>query len=262
LGATKVSAATVATATFTVAIFGACFWLFVALMGAFKMMGQPAKEHRGRGRSDKKGDVIPDQPTTREFGSIEVTDLNRPAGIRLTGKLHVPKDEPPLPPGLELAIAPTGVAVFAGWVLWHLSNLHYSGEALRQATWIWLFTILGGMLFSVAWAKINQTPEPDIGARLRSGAQVLITVDGVVLGLVYKYAPGQGLTSGVFPTVAQVGAGALLVSIATALLAYTLFSGKIEKRWAYVVSTGVFNVSAYALMYGLICFVSALIWPL
>jgi hypothetical protein len=118
------------------------------------------------------------------------------------------------------------------------------------------------MLFSVAWAEINKTPEPDIGARLRSGAQVLITVDGVVLGLVYKYAPGQGQTPAVFPTVAQVGAGALLVSIATALLAYTLFSGKIEKRWAYVVSTGVFNVSAYTLMYGLICFVSALIWPL
>jgi hypothetical protein len=128
-----------------VAIFGACFWLFAAFMGALRMMGQPAKKHRGRGRSDTKGDVIPDQPTTREFGSVEVTgDLNRPAGISLTGKLHVPKDEPPPPPGWELGIAPAGVAGFAWWVLRHLSNLHYSGEALWHATWIWLFTIVGG----------------------------------------------------------------------------------------------------------------------
>ncbi|OIN78789.1 hypothetical protein BMG05_22305 [Mycobacterium malmoense] len=60
--------------------------------------------------------------------------------------------------------------------------------------------------------------------------------------------------------VVKVGAAALLVGLALALLVYSIISGAIDPGPPVGIATDVFNLSGFALMYGMICLVCALIW--
>ncbi|QZA17764.1 hypothetical protein K3U93_00410 [Mycobacterium malmoense] len=56
--------------------------------------------------------------------------------------------------------------------------------------------------------------------------------------------------------VVKVGTTALLVGLALALLVYSIISGTVNPVG---IAMGVFNLSGFALMYGVICLVCALI---
>lgn len=146
-----------------------------------------------------------------------------------------------------------GLTAVAALVLAIALQINRAQRALSIATWVWFAAILVSILFAWAWSCINDEFEQDLSSRLRKGSEVLLTVDGVVLGLVYKF------TENTLPVAAKVGGLALLVSLMLALLVYSLVSGKISPGLAVAVSTGFFNLSGFALVYGLTCIVFALI---
>lgn len=133
-------------------------------------------------------------------------------------------------------------------------------RSLTAATWGFLVVIVLWVGSAVGWGMIN-TPaaeEPDLSKLLRSAANVVITVDGVVLGLVYAFV-GMDKTS--TPLVVKVGALALVAGVVLALLLYSLVAGKITTRAAVAFATGLFSLISWALAYGLLCIVFAIVLP-
>jgi hypothetical protein len=132
--------------------------------------------------------------------------------------------------------------------------------SLTAATWGLLVVITLWVGLALFWGRINppaQT-EPDLSQLLRSAANVVITVDGVVLGLVYAFL---GATNKPIPLVVKVGAVALVAGVVLALLLYALVAGKITTPIAVSVATGLFSLISWALAYGLLCIVFALVLP-
>jgi hypothetical protein len=155
--------------------------------------------------------------------------------------------------GVDLFVIPVIAAIFAFCLAMHFDGgVH---RAVSDATWLWFGAICVSITFAIVWAIVNHEGETNLSNRLRLGSQTLITVNGVVLGLVYKF------TESTIPYAAKVGALALLVSLILALLVYVLVSGKIRDGAAAALSTGVFNLSGFALVYGLTCIVFAVILP-
>jgi hypothetical protein len=134
-------------------------------------------------------------------------------------------------------------------------------EALDAATWGLSVVMILWLGMALMWGQIN-TPapnEPDLSGLLRNAANVVITVDGVVLGLVYAFLSiGKGSPT---PLVIKVGALALVIGVVLALLLYSLVAGKITTPASVAVATGLFSLIAWALAYGLLCIVFALIFP-
>lgn len=132
--------------------------------------------------------------------------------------------------------------------------------ALVAATW-GLFVVMalwvGG---AVLWGAINPPApeEPDLSELLRNAANVVITVDGVVLGLIYTFSTTREAP---IPTVVKVGAMALVLGVVVGLLLYSLVAGKITTRAAVAIATGLFSLIAWSLAYGLLCIVFALVLP-
>jgi hypothetical protein len=133
-------------------------------------------------------------------------------------------------------------------------------RSLSAATWGLFAVIVLWIGSALIWGSINQpaSAEPDLSDRLRSGANVVITVDGVLLGLVYTFA---GLAKTPIPLVVRTGSLALVVGVVLALLLYSLVAGKITTYAAIAVSTGLFSLSSWASIYGLLCIVFALVLP-
>jgi hypothetical protein len=139
-------------------------------------------------------------------------------------------------------------------------QVHSTDAALVAATW-GLFGVIalwvGGALL---WGAINPraAEEPDLSELLRNAANVVITVDGVVLGLVYTFSTTRGAS---VPTVVKVGALALVLGVVVGLLLYSLVAGKITTRTAVMIATGLFSLVSWSLAYGLLCIVFALVLP-
>jgi hypothetical protein len=132
--------------------------------------------------------------------------------------------------------------------------------SLAAATWGLLVVIVLWVGLALFWGEINppaQT-EPDLSQLLRNAANVVITVDGVVLGLVYTFL---GDNKKPIPLVVKVGAVALVSGVVLALLLYALVAGKITTPIAASIATGLFSLISWALAYGLLCIVFALVLP-
>jgi hypothetical protein len=110
------------------------------------------------------------------------------------------------------------------------------------------------------WGEINPPAqaEPNLSELLRNAANVVITVDGIVLGLVYTFL---GATKNTVPLVVKVGAVALVAGVVLALILYALVAGKITTVIAQNIATGLFSLISWALAYGLLCIVFALVLP-
>jgi hypothetical protein len=149
-------------------------------------------------------------------------------------------------------LAALGAAIFL--------QIRRMDAALVAATW-GLFVVMalwvGG---AVLWGAVNlpATEEPDLSELLRNAANVVITVDGVVLGLVYTFSTTREAP---IPTVVKVGALALVLGVVVGLLLYSLVAGKITTRTAVAIATGLFSLIAWSLAYGLLCIVFALVLP-
>ena len=113
---------------------------------------------------------------------------------------------------------------------------------------------------AMVWGEINPPAreEPNLSELLRNAANVVITVDGVVLGLVYTF---RGATKSPIPLVVKVGAVALVTGVVLALILYALVAGKITTKTAQNLATGLFSLISWALAYGLLCIVFALVLP-
>jgi hypothetical protein len=152
------------------------------------------------------------------------------------------------------------LAVLAALAAAVVLQVRHTEPALRAATWgLFLVVVLwvGGALL---WGAINPPAanEPDLSELLRNAANVVITVDGVVLGLIYTFSTSKGAA---IPTVVKVGVLALVVGVVVGLLLYALVAGRITTRPAVAVATGLFSLIAWALAYGLLCIVFALVLP-
>lgn len=132
-------------------------------------------------------------------------------------------------------------------------------RSLTAATWGLLVVIVLWVSAALGWGMINPpaAEEPDLSKLLRGAANVVITVDGVVLGLVYAFL-GMNKTS--TPLVVKVGALALVTGVVLALLLYSLVAGKITTPAAVAFATGLFSLISWALAYGLLCIVFAVVF--
>ncbi|MBV9381245.1 MAG: hypothetical protein JOY82_04770 [Streptosporangiaceae bacterium] len=95
----------------------------------------------------------------------------------------------------------------------------------------------------------------DWGAAFKDGANLVITVEGVVLGLVFAFI-AKGTASS---TLVNVGAASLAAGVVLGILLYSLAAGGIPGAWGAAIASLMLNISLYALAYGLICIVGALI---
>lgn len=132
--------------------------------------------------------------------------------------------------------------------------------SLTAATWGLLVVVVLWVGLALFWGRINPSAqtEPDLSQLLRNAANVVITVDGVVLGLVYAFL---GASKKPIPLVVKVGAVALVAGVVLALLLYSLVAGKITTPIATSIATGLFSLISWALAYGLLCIVFALVLP-
>jgi hypothetical protein len=113
--------------------------------------------------------------------------------------------------------------------------------SLTAATWGLLVVVVLWVGFALFWGLIN-TPaetEPELSELLRNAANVVITVDGVVLGLVYAFL---GASQKPIPLVVKVGAVALVAGVVLALLLYSLVAGKITTPIAVSIATGLYSL--------------------
>jgi hypothetical protein len=133
-------------------------------------------------------------------------------------------------------------------------------EALGAATWGLLVVVCLWVGLAVAWGTINPPAanEPDLSELLRNAANVVITVDGVVLGLVYAFVAGG---KGPVHLVIKVGALSLVAGVVLALLLYSLVAGKITSYTSTAFANMLFSLISWALAYGLLCIVFALVFP-
>ncbi len=150
--------------------------------------------------------------------------------------------------GVPLALT-VSTAVLAGLVGLHL---------LLDRGWIRL--VVGNTASAAQPAAEDGTstmtvPARDWGAAFKDGANLVITVEGVVLGLVFAFI-ARGTASS---TLVNVGAGALAAGVVLGILLYSLAAGGIPGDWGAALASLMLNVSLYALAYGLICIVGALI---
>lgn len=148
--------------------------------------------------------------------------------------------------------AALGVAIY-----FQVSSIEPS---LTAATWGLVVVIVLWVGLALVWGEINPPAqsEPDLSELLRNAANVVITVDGIVLGLVYTFL---GATKNPIPLVVKVGAVALVVGVVLALILYALVAGKITTIIAQNLATGLFSLISWALAYGLLCIVFALVLP-
>ena len=132
-------------------------------------------------------------------------------------------------------------------------------SAIKAALW----GLVGMSIFwvgaAVVWGVVNpgDAREPALGPLLREGANVVITVDGVVLGLIYAFV---GDKSHLVPVV-KIGAISLVAGVVIALTLYSLVAGNVTKPAAAAIGTGLYSLAAWALAFGLLCIVAALIFP-
>lgn len=153
---------------------------------------------------------------------------------------------------VSCVVVTLGIAIY-----FQIDNIESS---LTAATWGLAIVVLLWVGLALFWGEINppaQT-EPDLSALLRNAANVVITVDGVVLGLVYTFLGTQNRP---IPLTVKVGALALVAGVVLALLLYALVGGKITSPAAVSIATGLFSLTSWALAYGLLCIVFALVIP-
>jgi hypothetical protein len=141
-----------------------------------------------------------------------------------------------------------------------LIQLSTKETALKSSTWglaVFMFVWVVGALI---WGEINPRAagEPDLSDLLRNAAAVVITVDGVVLGLIYTFTSASNHPA---TLTGKVGALALVVGLMLGLLLYSLVAGKITTLRSIAVATGLYSLTAWALAYGLLCVAFTLVVP-
>jgi hypothetical protein len=94
----------------------------------------------------------------------------------------------------------------------------------------------------------------DWGGPFKDGANLVITVEGVVLGLVFAFIGSNGGN-----VMVNVGAVSLAAGVVLGILLYSLAAGGIPSDWGAAIASLVLNISLYALAYGLICIVGVLL---
>jgi len=139
-------------------------------------------------------------------------------------------------------------------------GLQLSGtqSALEAAVWGQTVVIVLWVGLALVWGQINPPAqhEPSLAPLLRSAANVVITVDGLTLGLIYAFVGHQSA-----PLVVKVGTVSLVVGVFLGLLLYSLVAGKITSTAAQSMSTGLFSLASWSLTFGLLCIVFALVLP-
>lgn len=130
-------------------------------------------------------------------------------------------------------------------------------SAIKAAVWGLAITSLVWVGAALLWGSINpgNANEPALAPLLRDGANVVITVDGVVLGLIYAFVGDK-----VPATVVKIGSVALMAGVVFALTLYSLAAGNITTRAAVGFATALYSLAAWALAFGLECIVFALIF--
>ena len=148
--------------------------------------------------------------------------------------------------GVLLALT-VSTSILAGLIGVHL---------LLDRGWIQLVGNTASATQPATGDNTETTPEADRdwGAAFKDGANLVITVEGVVLGLVFAF-----ITKGPSSAVVDVGAGSLAAGVVLGILLYSLAAGGVPNDWGAAIASLMLNVSLYALAYGLICIVAALI---
>lgn len=151
--------------------------------------------------------------------------------------------------GAQVALT-ASTSILAGLVIFHL---------LLDWGWIGLVgnTTSEAQSTAAGGSTTTTTTEPkrDWGTAFKDGANLVITVEGVVLGLVFAFAPKVTSSS----HLVDVGAASLVTGVLLGILLYSLAAGGIPNDWGAAIASLMLNVSLYALAYGLICIVGALI---
>ncbi|WP_441250919.1 hypothetical protein [Kitasatospora sp. McL0602] len=102
---------------------------------------------------------------------------------------------------------------------------------------------------------VDVTANADQAAQSMSTAGTLVvTVQGVVLGLLFAFSKGQPIL-----VTAKVGVGSLAFGVCAGLLLVSLCAFSLPGRRTRVVSALLFNLAIWSLSYGLVCIAAAAI---
>jgi hypothetical protein len=176
--------------------------------------------------------------------------------LTMTAVPALPRD-PPFPMPLRVLVAARRalpyVAVLIGLLLTPVTL------ALAVATVALGLVELFFRQFAAAWATLSPKPSvPDfdvVGPALRSEATGLVTLQGVVLGLVFSFLGGHAVTATV-----QVAAVALVVGVLLGLLLLSLIAFGIDNPRQGRIAAQVFILSLNAAAYGLLCIGAATVF--
>lgn len=121
-------------------------------------------------------------------------------------------------------------SILAGLIIFHL---------LLDLGWIGLFdnTALAAQPATTDETQTAPEAKRDWGAAFKDGANLVITVEGVVLGLVFAFTP-KGASS----TLVDVGAASLATGVLFGILLYSLAAGGIPGDWGAAIASLMLNV--------------------
>jgi len=125
---------------------------------------------------------------------------------------------------------------------------------IKAAVWAMAATAIVWLVMPFIWGRA--APDNDPTPFLRDGANVLITVDGVVLGLIYAFVGDKNPV----PPVVKVGAVSLVAGAILALTLYSLATGRITTSRSVHIGNGVYSLAAWAMAFGLWCIAFGLIY--
>jgi hypothetical protein len=154
------------------------------------------------------------------------------------------------------------VLIAAIWLAASHNEVTLYGSTFFLAGYIALTTLV-----SQVWEKLPsstaESEDPpkapdsfDLSPSLTQATNLYITIEGVVLGLIFTFVQG---TSKLTLTV-KVGAAALAVGLLVGLLLYSLVAVEVKGDGPTVVAGFLFNVMSWLLAYGLLCIVSSLVF--
>ncbi|WP_329486629.1 hypothetical protein OG618_08165 [Kitasatospora sp. NBC_01246] len=137
------------------------------------------------------------------------------------------------------AILTTLIAVYRATALW----------------WVKLAERDEGEITASGGTVVSLLAEPDRAAQAMStSGTLLVTVQGVVLGLVFTFNKGQPIL-----ITAKVGIGSLAFGVCAGLLLVSLCTFSLPGRRTRAVSNLLFTLAIWSLSYGLVCIAAAAI---
>jgi hypothetical protein len=184
------------------------------------------------------------------------------------GSNPAPAQPSPQVPPPQTQARPVGLTIFLfGSVLTFLiaaivAQFQDVDMAIKAALWAMAATAVFWVAMPLVWVFANYPSSPGSDAEpertppLRDEANVLITVDGIVLGLIYAFVGDKGPV----PAVVKVGSISLVVGAIIALMLHSLTVGRIHTLRVMQIGNGLYHLASWSLVFGLWCIAFALIY--